>query len=88
MFDPRDDDGRDDSRDDREWRSRDDESRELGRGPGSGNRDPRDVFARHLNLPRGPDRQIIRCRDREYRLRGSESRTSRGGRRVSSGLQS
>jgi hypothetical protein len=39
-------------------------------------RDPRDVFMRHLNLPRGRDRQIVYdARDREYTLRGSETRT-------------
>lgn len=37
--------------------------------------EPRDAFTRHLRLPRGPDREIVRDRDREYRLRGSESRT-------------
>ena len=39
------------------------------------NRDPRDAFTRHLNLPRGHEREIVRHRDREYTLRGSESRT-------------
>jgi hypothetical protein len=33
------------------------------------------VFTRHLHLPRGLDREIVRDRDREYTLRGSESRT-------------
>lgn len=37
--------------------------------------DVRDVFARNLNLPRGLEREIVRDRDREYTLRGSESRT-------------
>ena len=37
--------------------------------------DPREVFTRHLRLPRGPERDIVRDRDREYTLRGSESRT-------------
>jgi hypothetical protein len=37
--------------------------------------DARDVFTRQLNLPRGADRQLVRDRDREYPLRGSESRT-------------
>src|SRR5689334_21004681 len=37
--------------------------------------DPREVFARDLNLPRGLDREIVRDRDREYTLRGSETRT-------------
>ena len=38
-------------------------------------RDPRDVFTRDLNLPRGRERALVHDRDREYRLRGSESRT-------------
>src|SRR5262245_30041881 len=40
-------------------------------------RDPeiRDAFTRHVHLPRGPEREIVRDRDREYTLRGSESRT-------------
>jgi hypothetical protein len=37
--------------------------------------DPRDTFVRHVHLPRGLDRQIVRDRDREYTLRWSESRT-------------
>src|SRR5712671_2847636 len=37
--------------------------------------DPRDVFIRNLDLPRGREREIVRDRDREYTLRGSESRT-------------
>ena len=42
--------------------------------PSRGN-DPRDVFTRSVNLPRGVDRELVRDRDREYTLRGSESRT-------------
>ena len=38
-------------------------------------RDPRDVFTRELDLPQGREREIVRDRDREYTLRGSESRT-------------
>jgi hypothetical protein len=37
--------------------------------------DPRDVFTKDLDLPRGPERQRVRARDHEVRLRGSESRT-------------
>jgi hypothetical protein len=36
--------------------------------------DPRDTFTRQLSLPRGPERELVRDRDREYTLRGSESR--------------
>ena len=68
-FDPRDfDDSRDRNQDSRD---RDDErwpDRERGH-------DPRDVFIRDLDLPRGREREIVRVRDREYALRGSESRT-------------
>jgi hypothetical protein len=76
--------------------NRDDETRELGRGPGDSRdsnddrhhshddarwperdrgHDPREVFTRHLNLPRGPERELVHDRDREYTLRGSETRT-------------
>lgn len=36
---------------------------------------PRDVFADRLNLPRGPERERIHVRGRDYSLRGSEART-------------
>src|SRR5262249_38900676 len=73
-------------------RHRDDDARELGRGPGDSRQsnedgddarwperershDPREVFTRDLYLPRGHEREIVRDRDREYTLRGSETRT-------------
>src|SRR5258705_12723015 len=37
--------------------------------------DPRDVFLRELDLPRGPERERVFDGDREYTLCGSESRT-------------
>ena len=37
--------------------------------------DPRDAFVDKLSLPRGLERAIVRDRDREYELRGSESST-------------
>jgi len=37
--------------------------------------DPRDVFLRDLDLPRGPERELVHDRDRDYTLDGSESRT-------------
>src|SRR5262247_4037860 len=37
--------------------------------------DPREVFLRALDLPRGPERERVFDGDREYALRGSESRT-------------
>ena len=75
MYDPRSDcDGRD----------RDGGSRELSRG-GRGGGDPRErerervepreVFTRHVDLPRGREREHVRVRDRCHMLRGSESRT-------------
>src|SRR5688500_19028853 len=50
---------------------RDRESRELDRD----SNDPRDAFMRHVDLPRGPDRETVRDRGRDYSLRGSETRT-------------
>jgi hypothetical protein len=63
-FDPRDNDTRDDARSP----DRDRDARARGV-------DPRDVFTRDLNLPRGHERYLVHDRDREYTLRGSESRT-------------
>jgi len=57
-----------DRRDDARWPEREREDRER-------NADPRDAFTRHVDLPRGREREIVRDRDREYTLRGSESRT-------------
>ena len=37
--------------------------------------DPCDAFMRHVDLPRGPDRETVRDRGRDYSLRGSETRT-------------
>ncbi len=54
-------------RDDARWPERDRDPRDH---------DPRDVFMRDLDLPRGPEREIVRdAREREYTLRGSETRT-------------
>jgi hypothetical protein len=56
-------------RDDVRWPERDRDPRER-------DSDARDVFTRGLDLPRGRDREIVHdARDREYMLRGSESRT-------------
>jgi DNA-binding MarR family transcriptional regulator len=56
-------------RDDARWPERERDPRDRGT-------DPRDVFTRDLNLPRGRDREIVHdSRDREYSLRGSESRS-------------
>jgi len=63
-------------------RDRDDSGRDLsrsGRGGSDprerGRVEPRDVFVDRVSLPRGPEREHIRFRDRDYTLRGSESRT-------------
>jgi hypothetical protein len=71
---------RDDHSEDDRPRHRDDDSRGVERDRDSRDRgrglDPRDVFMRDLDLPRGPDREIVHdARDREYTLRGSETRT-------------
>jgi hypothetical protein len=51
-------------------RDRDHDDRERHRdGPS------RDVFERHVDLPRGPERQVVHDGRREYTLRGSETRT-------------
>src|SRR5947207_545000 len=84
-FDPRDYDSRDDARfpSDRHHGGRGNshdsnedrhDPREDTRWP-ERDRDPRETFTRDLNLPRGLEREIVRDRDREYTLRGSESRT-------------
>ena len=60
-----------------------DHGRELNQGSRGGmsdsrdraSLDPRDVFLRDLNLPRGPERWPVRARGGDVRLRGSESRT-------------
>lgn len=40
-----------------------------------GSADPREVFTRDLELPRGPDRERVYVHNRTYELRGSEVRT-------------
>jgi hypothetical protein len=58
-----------------EPRDRDDERRSA-REHEPGGRDPRDVFMRDLDLPRGRERETVYdARGREYSLRGSETRT-------------
>lgn len=54
-------------RDDARRSERDHDSRERD--------DWRDPFTRHVDLPRGPDREIVRDCHHDYSLRGSESRT-------------
>ena len=40
-------------------------------------RDPRDAFMRGLELPRRKGREVVKDRDQEYSLRGTETRTFR-----------
>lgn len=69
------DDERHDTRERADHRDRDD-ARWPERDPRDRDSDPRDVFTRGLNLPRGRDREIVHdARDREYTIRGSESRS-------------
>jgi hypothetical protein len=57
-----------DPRDDARWPEREREAFDRAS-------DPRDIFTRHLDLPRGLERERVWDREREYTLRGSESRT-------------
>jgi hypothetical protein len=63
-----DNDDRYDSRDDARWPDRERDGRERSLNA-------REPFTRDLDLPRGPDRELVNDRDREYTLRGSETRT-------------
>ena len=62
-----------------------DYGRELSQGSRGGSSvsreraaiDPRDVFMKDLDLPRGPERQRVRVRDHHVTLRGSPARCSR-----------
>jgi hypothetical protein len=67
-YDPRDDEPRDrgDSQE-RSWGSR------CGGDRASGRDDEGGVFAHHIDLPRGPEREIVRERKRSYDLNGPES---------------
>jgi hypothetical protein len=42
--------------------------------PAAASEDPRDVFTRDLDLPRGPSRERVRANNREYRLSGDDVR--------------
>jgi hypothetical protein len=61
-------------------RDRGDADRSRGSRGGSGERDhdadldPRDVFRKDLDLPRGRERRPVRDRDRVYEINGTESR--------------
>jgi hypothetical protein len=68
---------RDDDRGHADHRDREDaRCPDRERDPRDRGGDSRDVFTHGLNLPRGRDREIVHdSRDREYNLRGSESRS-------------
>jgi hypothetical protein len=70
-YDPRSSDGRD--RDDVEDRSRGSRGGSSERDHAA-DRDPRDVFTKDLDLPRGRERRPVRDRDRVYEINGTESR--------------
>jgi len=62
--------------DSRQSTHEDSRSREDARWPERHrHHDPREPFTRGLNLPRDREREVVRDRDREYTLRGSETRT-------------
>jgi hypothetical protein len=56
-------------------RSRDDDVRDRDRGERERDIDPRDPFVRDLELPRGPDREVVLDGDHRYELNGDDSRT-------------
>ena len=58
---------------DREPREYDRDAQERENDCGS--IDPRGVFSRELALPSGSERELVRDRDRDYRLNGSDART-------------
>src|SRR5687768_5066979 len=62
-----------DDRTDRELDDRDQAT--YDRENDRGSVDPRAVLSRDLDLPRGPERELVRGRDRDYRLNGSDART-------------
>lgn len=71
LYDPRDD-ARNDAGD--RGRNLDRGGRGGGDAPDRRDRDPREVFTRDLDLPRGRDRERVRDRDRVHNLDGSEAR--------------
>ena len=61
-------------RDREESRDRDRGSRGSGDSHDPHDRDPRDVFTKDVDLPRGRERRPVRERDRVYEINGTESR--------------
>jgi hypothetical protein len=64
-------------RDPDEWRGRDGSAPDRERDPAERERDgdPRDVFLGGLELPRGPEREIVLDGQHRYELNGDDSRT-------------
>ena len=73
-FDPRDFDSRDRDDDRRPDLGRGGHAPENARVPDRATRDPRDIAIRHVDLPRGPRREPVRGRDRDYEINGNQSR--------------
>ena len=55
-------------------RANDNRDRESADPRDDGQTDPREVFTKDLDLPRGPEREHVRADGDDYRLRGSEVR--------------
>jgi hypothetical protein len=62
-------------RDPYDSRSRDEDARDRDRGDRERDIDPREVFVRDLELPRGPEREVVLYGDRRYELNGDDVRT-------------
>jgi hypothetical protein len=73
-FDPRDFDSRDRDDDRRPALGRGGHTPDNARMPERATRDPRDIAIRHVDLPRGPRREPVRVRDRDYEINGNQSR--------------
>lgn len=58
-----------------DWEADDRDQARRDRDDDRGSTDSRDVFSRDLELPRGPERELVRDRDHDYRLNGSDTRT-------------
>jgi hypothetical protein len=66
---------RESDRDPYDSRGRDEGPRDRDRGERDRDADPRDVFARELELPHGPEREIVFDGNHRYELNGDDVRT-------------
>jgi hypothetical protein len=73
-YDPRDFDPRDRNDDRRPDPGRGGHTPDNARIPERATRDPRDIAIRHVDLPRGPRREPVRVRDRDYAINSNQSR--------------